>query len=181
MQILNRVLQCNDMRFPVVVDFINNRRKRRRLSASRRSRYKHKSSLFPVQLNNGIGYSQCLRRRHNRIHQTKCHSRRAPLLIDIDTVTPLARNGKGHIDLALLLKTYLLHIVHHRLRDCHGIRGHKTLPLHHNEFAVHPHFRGDSNGDMYVGRARFFRCRQDFFYCLWHTDFLSLITIPEAA
>ena len=167
-EVLNRVLERDHMHLTVIVDLVDNGGKSRGFAASGRACDEYQASLFLVQINDRCGHAQHLRRRHDCVHQTKCQGCRAALLVHIDPVTPLARNGKGHIHFPFVLKALLLRVIHHRVGDLHRIWRKQAFPLHCDQFSIDPHLGRNAHRDMYVRCPRFFCCCQDLLNCLCH-------------
>ena len=104
MQVLDRVLQCNDMMTVIFINFIDQRSQRCRFTTTCRSCYQDQSSLFIYQVNNGWRQPQTFRFRNFCIDQTDYESHGAFLLKYVYTESSMSRDRIREIRLSCLIK-----------------------------------------------------------------------------
>ena len=130
MQIFNRILQRNYMAFPVVINFIDNRRQCGRLTASGRSRYQNQTFLTLIQVNDWLRHTKHLRWWNLGSDKPQCNCHRTSLTVRIDTVSSQIRNRKRHIMFAIPVKHGSLPLIHKLIQHLQGIRRQKPVIVH---------------------------------------------------
>ena len=100
-----------------MVDVVNHRGKRRRLTRTRRTRNKHKTALGQGQIANDFGQMQFFKRRNHSLDMTNDNSDRTTLTEHVHTETPHVAGAHGKVAFLVRFKTLLLIAIHDIIQE----------------------------------------------------------------
>ena len=142
---LNRVLQCDNMGFPVVVYLIDYRCKGCGLTTSGRTCNQHQTSLFLVKVNYCVRNTKDLCTWNGGGNNPKCQGIGTPLFEDIKSVSSYMGNREGHIVLSVFIELFPLFFRHDLFNDGKSIWWqHLAIFLHGDELPIKSHLGWES-------------------------------------
>ncbi len=153
-QVLDRVLDGDDVRRPVLVDVVDHRRQRRALARAGRARHEHQAAFLFGDALEHVGQFQRLDRRHLGRDDADDQRDRAALREDVAAEAAEPGDAVGRVDLLVGDEVLALLDVEHRRRHRFGVIPLEAAAIVGDEqCAVHPHHGVAAHLDVDVGGA----------------------------
>ncbi len=148
-EVLYRILQRDDVTRALAVDNVNERRKRRALSAPCWAGYKHHAPGLVGQFADGPGQAQLLKRADGRWYHAEGSSDRLALPVGIDPESCDAGNAIGEVDFTVSVEARQDLRVHQAGHQGFGVWRHQPVDAFHGpEGTVNPHHWRQTHRDM---------------------------------